>query len=180
MTLEVTVAAPEWSRLDFDPAETAREAYQALATHCTDLQSADAVILQLDADSGVQALNRQFRGQDKPTNVLAFPAAPTPGPGLPETADGRVRGDIVLALETIRAEADAQNKPMRDHVAHLVIHGVLHLLGHDHQEPLEAACMEALETRILKDLGIADPYAPDPDQAGGASPDPDRQGDRYG
>ena len=91
-------------------------------------------------------LNHDFRGADKPTNVLSFSGAPE---GL---------GDVVLALETVAREARAQGKSLADHVAHLVVHGVLHLMGYDHETGREAVRMERLETRILDRLGIADPY----------------------
>lgn len=108
-------------------------------------------------DETVQALNRDWRGKDAPTNVLSFAAlddeeAPVV-PGAP-----LLLGDVILAWETVAAEAVAQHKPLADHLAHLVIHGVLHLIGFDHEEEEEAVEMEALETRLLATLGIADPY----------------------
>ena len=116
--------------------------------------------LVLTDDAQQQELNAQWRGQDKPTNVLSFPD----GTELP---DGTlVLGDVVLALETCRREAREQNKCLADHAAHLVVHGVLHLLGHDHEDAQEAAVMEGLEVRLLADMGIANPYA-EADIAGG-------------
>lgn len=110
--------------------------------------------IQLTDDAEIRTLNRDYRGKDKPTNVLSFPAGD-------EGAAGRVRllGDIVLAQETIEREATAQAKTLADHLSHLTIHGVLHLLGHDHETETQATAMEALETEILRGLGIADPYA---------------------
>ncbi|MCR6629633.1 MAG: rRNA maturation RNase YbeY [Magnetospirillum sp.] len=110
-------------------------------------------------DATVQGLNRDWRGKDKPTNVLSFAAldddeAPRV-PGAP-----LLLGDIVLAFETCRDEARALGKPLSDHLSHLVVHGVLHLLGYDHEDDeAEAEEMEALETTILAGCGIADPYA---------------------
>ncbi len=105
----------------------------------------------LSDDRGVRTLNRQHRGKDKPTNVLSYPSG-----------ESVFLGDIVLARQTIWREARQQKKQPADHVAHLVVHGVLHLLGHDHETSDEdAERMEALERRILKKLGIADPYAAD-------------------
>jgi probable rRNA maturation factor len=99
------------------------------------------------ADNRLQrTLNRRFRGKDRSTNVLSFEGAP----------DGL--GDVVLALETVQAEADAQGKSLADHVAHLVVHGVLHLMGHDHLGAAEARRMERLEREILTGLGVGDPY----------------------
>ena len=97
-------------------------------------------------------LNRRYRGRDYATNVLSFPAELPPGVGSP------LLGDIVIAAPVVAREAREQAKPVRDHYAHLTVHGVLHLLGYDHQREREAARMEALETRTLASLGIANPY----------------------
>src|ERR1700712_3860746 len=94
----------------------------------------------------------QGRGMDKPTNVLSFPAG---GPGAPEAA--ALLGDIVMAFETVAAEAARDDKSIEAHVSHLVIHGFLHLIGYDHEEAAGAEAMEALETRSMKRLGRADP-----------------------
>jgi probable rRNA maturation factor len=99
-----------------------------------------------------RALNRRYRGHDHATNVLSFPAELPPGVKLP------LIGDLVICVPVVAREAAAQGKRVRDHYAHLTIHGVLHLLGHDHREPRAATRMEALETRLLARLGIADPY----------------------
>lgn len=125
----------------------------------------------LTDDATVRDLNRDYRGKDAPTNVLSF--AFSDDEDAPETPDAPVMlGDIFLALETVRREADDQGKPARDHALHLVVHGVLHLLGYDHLTEAEAAGMERLETAILADHGIADPYADPPAgaTAGGAVP----------
>lgn len=100
-----------------------------------------------------RALNRHWRGRDYATNVLAFPADPPPrgGPLL--------LGDLVLCAPVVQAEALAQGKPPRAHWAHLTVHGVLHLAGHDHEDPAAAERMERMERNILKKLGIPDPYA---------------------
>lgn len=136
-------------------------------------------------DARIRALNAQFRGQDKATNVLSWPAVDlspeTPGappsppdPGDPD--DPVALGDIALALGVCRAEAEAAGKPFADHLTHLVIHATLHLLGHDHETELDAAVMESYETAILAGMGIPDPYtagpATDPAQmdAGGRRP----------
>ncbi|HEX3498916.1 MAG TPA: rRNA maturation RNase YbeY [Stellaceae bacterium] len=113
----------------------------------------------LGDDALLRRLNRQWRGKDKPTNVLAFPAdegatrgAPSPG------AAPLLLGDVVLAFGTVAGEAAAQGKTLAGHLAHLVVHGVLHLLGFDHEEAAAALRMEALETTVLAGIGIADPY----------------------
>lgn len=114
----------------------------------------DEVAVLLTDDRRIRALNRDFRKLDKPTNVLSFPAAPASIPAAP-----RFLGDIAIAFETTRAEAEAEGKPFSAHLSHLAVHGFLHLAGHDHETDPEAEAMEALERRILERLGIPDPYA---------------------
>ncbi len=111
--------------------------------------------LVLADNAALRDLNREFRGQDKPTNVLSFPAAEKVKPGAPMV----LLGDVVLAYETVAREAQAQGKSLAEHTAHMVVHGVLHLLGFDHERGgSEAERMEALETQILAKLGIPNPY----------------------
>ncbi|MFM2130269.1 MAG: hypothetical protein RL477_1815, partial [Pseudomonadota bacterium] len=105
------------------------------------------------SDDIVRALNREWRGKDRPTNVLAFADAEPPPRGAPWQM-----GDVVLAFATTRAEAEAAGLALADHAAHLVVHGVLHLFGYDHLDDEQATRMEALETRVLAGLSIADPY----------------------
>jgi probable rRNA maturation factor len=114
------------------------------------------VSVLLADDATVQDLNRTWRGKDKPTNVLSFPAAPQPvPPGNPTPL-----GDVVLAYETMVRESAEQGKPLRNHLAHLLVHGTLHLVGQDHElGQAEAEAMEALEIAALATLGIPDPYA---------------------
>lgn len=106
--------------------------------------------LALDADAAVQRLNKDYRGLDKPTNVLSFSSGDLTGAHL---------GDIIFARETILHEAVDLGVPVAHHIQHLTVHGLLHLLGFDHETDAEATVMEALETRILSDLGVPDPYA---------------------
>ena len=110
----------------------------------------------LSDDSAIRALNRNWRGKNAPTNVLSFPAA---APGKARAASPYV-GDIVIAYQTTAREAAAEGKPFNHHLAHLAIHGFLHLLGYDHDNDRDAQKMERLERRILKRLAIPDPYAP--------------------
>jgi probable rRNA maturation factor len=97
-------------------------------------------------------LNSRYRGKDKPTNVLSFPADLPPGLNL------NLLGDIVICAPLVGEEAEAQQKSLHSHWAHLVIHGVLHLLGHDHQDELEAEKMESIEVELLASLGFGNPY----------------------
>ena len=111
-------------------------------------------------DAEQRGLNRDYRHKDSATNVLSFPNMDDePGPGPADLP--RLLGDVVLARETVAREAAEQGKTLADHTAHLLVHGVLHLAGFDHQDDEEAAEMEALERRVLGELGIADPYAPE-------------------
>jgi probable rRNA maturation factor len=100
-----------------------------------------------------RVLNRRYRGRDYATNVLSFPYEPLPG------AKAALLGDLAICVPVVLREAREQGKRPRDHFAHLTVHGVLHLLGHDHDSDREAEAMEAIETRVLAGLGIADPYA---------------------
>ena len=132
------------------------------------------VSVVLACDAAVRDLNRDYRGQDKPTNVLSF--ANLEGVQAPDLPVGEpvLLGDLVLARETVLSEAEAQGKAPGDHLSHLCVHGLLHLLGYDHMADAEAETMEALERRVLAGLGIADPYAPaahagEAASAGGAS-----------
>ena len=118
-------------------------------------------------DARIAVLNADFRGKPQPTNVLSWPseeraaefAGDLPEPPEPgEAEDPESLGDIAIAWETCAREAVEQEKPLADHVTHLIVHGVLHLLGYDHVEEADAALMEALEVRILASLGVSDPY----------------------
>jgi probable rRNA maturation factor len=111
-----------------------------------------AVTVLLTDDETVRELNARFRGKDRPTNVLSFPAIENP--------EGFI-GDVALAYGVCAREAAEQGKPLADHLQHLVAHGVLHLVGYDHQSDAEAEAMEALEREILSGLGVPDPYGPD-------------------
>ncbi len=113
------------------------------------------VSLVFSDDAQVQEINAEWRGQDKPTNVLSFPAFPLAPGGKP----GPMLGDIVIARETVEREAADLDKSFDEHLTHLMVHGFLHLFGYDHMEAEEAERMESIETRILSSLGLSDPYA---------------------
>ena len=114
------------------------------------------ITLRIVDDEEIRDLNRSFRGKDKPTNVLSFPfEAPE---GLPEEALDPLLGDIVISAPVVRREAAEQDKALDAHWAHMVTHGVLHLLGYDHIDDEEAEVMETLEVRALAELGYSDPY----------------------
>lgn len=118
-------------------------------------QMAPELSLVFTNDDSIQEINAEWRGKDKPTNVLSFPAFPLEPGGIP----GPMLGDIVVARETVEREAVDLDKTFDDHLTHLLVHGFLHLFGYDHLEKDEAEEMEALETRILAGLGLSDPYA---------------------
>lgn len=144
--IEVEVEDPAWTEALPDVvARVERAAVAALVT-----VEGDVVVLLTD-DAAVHDLNRRFRDRDQPTNVLSFPAAESASPHL---------GDLVLAHGVCAAEAAAQGKSLADHLTHLTVHGVLHLLGRDHVDEIEAEAMEAEERTLLASLGVADPYRP--------------------
>lgn len=153
--------APAWRRKGSPIRRSVRRATRAVlhyvAVRGPALKSAQAeVTIVLTDDAQIRRLNRKYRGVDKATNVLSFGEDGGPrrhAPGAPI-----LLGDVVLAYGTIAQEAAAQRKSLLDHASHLAVHGVLHLLGFDHQSSREATVMEAMETEILAGLGIADPY----------------------
>lgn len=160
--LEIACADERWRARLPDVEEVCRRAAAAAFDRAWAPRREAEVSLLLTGDAAVRRLNREFRGQDTPTNVLSFPLcdlapdapAPQPPPGL-----ALALGDVALAFETTAAEAARDGKPLADHLCHLVVHGILHLMGYDHQADDDARLMEAVETRILADLGVADPYA---------------------
>lgn len=147
-----------------------RAALAALAAVYDENDGPAELSVVLADDALVHRLNREYRGKDKPTNVLSFALTeaeePEPEEGMPV-----MLGDVILASETVHREAAEQTKTPADHMTHLVVHGVLHLLGYDHETDDEAEEMEDLETRILATLDIADPYAANR-TAGGPDSDP--------
>lgn len=147
--IDVLIASARWRRAP-RAAGIVRRAIVAAAPATT--RNAQLSVT-LTSDRAIRALNRQWRGKDTPTNVLSFPT-PSPGRGAP-----RHLGDVVIAFETVANEAAAADKPFGHHLAHLAVHGFLHLLGYDHESDTQAQAMERRERRILARLGIPDPYA---------------------
>ncbi|MGB8397608.1 rRNA maturation RNase YbeY [Bradyrhizobium sp.] len=154
---EVLVVADCW-RTEPDAAAVIYRAIGA-AAEIADADVGDAELaVMLTDDSGIRTLNSNWRGIDKPTNVLSFPALQPTGPDGACDAP-RMLGDIAIAYETTRREAEHEQKPFDHHLSHLAIHGFLHLIGYDHEKDDDAEAMENLEQQILAQLGIPDPYA---------------------
>jgi probable rRNA maturation factor len=154
---EVLVVAECWQT---EPdAEAIIQRAVAVAVEIADAGLGEAELaVMLTDDAGIRTLNCNWRGIDKPTNVLSFPALPPTGPSGPDDAP-RMLGDIAIAYETTRKEADDEQKPFDHHLSHLAVHGFLHLIGYDHETDGDAETMETLEQEILAQLGIPDPYA---------------------
>ena len=150
-TVEVSLDEGEWPDGEEAADWCSRAACAALAAAGRTEPAELSVLLGSDAE--IHALNRRYRGHDKPTNVLSFPSGTTPWPGRPP-----LLGEIALAGATVRREALEQQKTLHDHLCHLVVHGTLHLLGFDHLTEEAAVRMERLEARCLETLSIADPY----------------------
>lgn len=161
--LEVIAEDPRWEALGLEA--LAHLACSATLSHLGLPAEAEIAVLGCD-DARIAVLNADFRAKPQPTNVLSWPAAElapaaegaAPAPPAAGPFGTLELGDIALAYETCAAEAQAAGKPLADHVLHLLVHGCLHLLGHDHERPGDAARMEGLETEILAKLGLPDPY----------------------
>jgi probable rRNA maturation factor len=153
---EVVIAADCWQS-EPDAGPVVQRAI-ATASSAADIGLGNAEIaVMLTDDAYIRTLNRDFRGIDKPTNVLSFPARKIGGADN-ETDPPRALGDIAIAYETLRREAEDEHKPFAHHLSHLAVHGFLHLIGYDHETDQQAEAMEAFEVRILARLGIPDPY----------------------
>jgi probable rRNA maturation factor len=153
IAIDLSIACAAWKRALPTAASVARKAaIAALAQSGKKLGAAELSLVLAD-DAMVRDLNARWRGKDASTNVLAFASDEPPAKGKPV-----LLGDVVLAYQTVAREAKEQKKRLADHLRHLVIHGVLHLLGYDHIKAAPAKRMETLETRILASLGVADPY----------------------
>lgn len=164
MGIEIVIEDNRWQALPLADI-AARAADAALTRLGLDPDSCTITLMACD-DTRIAALNAEFRDKPQPTNVLSWPTADlaavapggTPAPPEPDFTGEIELGDIALAWETCAREAEEAGKPMADHVTHLVVHGLLHLLGYDHVRDRDATLMERLETGILGNLGVADPY----------------------
>ncbi|WP_428926395.1 rRNA maturation RNase YbeY [Marinibacterium sp. SX1] len=164
MAVDTIIEDDRWQALALE-ALADRVAGAALSHLGLDAGAADVSLLACD-DARIAVLNAEFRGKPSPTNVLSWPAEDlspdTPG-GMPlapepDPTGELVLGDIAISWDTCAREAEAADKPMQDHVTHLVVHGLLHLLGYDHVEDADATVMEGLEAEILAGLGLENPY----------------------
>lgn len=142
-----------WGSLDVFEALAQKAIGMAASQSGVALMDGADVSVMLSDDARVREVNRAWRKMDKPTNVLSFPAAEAD-----RISSSPFLGDIILAFETVEREAVDEGRPFADHVAHLMVHGFLHLIGYDHETDEDAERMEALETKVLAELGIADPY----------------------
>jgi probable rRNA maturation factor len=158
LEIEIVRRSAVWDSIEVSDDTLSRAAQAAFAAASVAPEELCDATLVLTDDAEMRSLNRTWRGKDYTTNVLSFPAGEPFGEAHGEPSS---LGDVVLAAETVVEEAKRKDIPVADHATHLVVHGMLHLLGHDHERDADAERMEALETKILADLGIADPYAED-------------------
>jgi probable rRNA maturation factor len=154
---EVLVVADCWRHEPDAEAVIQRAIAAAAETVGQDVGKAELAVMLTD-DAGIRTLNSNWRGVDKPTNVLSFPALQPTGASREDDAP-RMLGDIAIAYQTMRKEADDEQKPFDHHLSHLAVHGFLHLIGYDHETDDDAEAMETLEAEILAQLGIPNPYA---------------------
>ncbi|MFZ0623284.1 MAG: rRNA maturation RNase YbeY [Pseudolabrys sp.] len=150
--IDIQTQSPLWEAQPL-AAQTVRKAITAAASALSTAGGELSIVLT--DDSAIRLLNRDWRGIDQPTNVLSFPAS-----GNKTSEDARLLGDIVIAYETLERECDNEGRIFLHHLAHLAVHGFLHLIGYDHQTDPQAEEMEGLESKIMKRLNMPDPYLP--------------------
>lgn len=158
LAIEIVDRAGAWSSLGPIAGKIRRAALAAHKAACAEgVTCTGAVVIALSDAAEVRSLNALYRGKDKPTNVLSFPVAESvrrADPGMPI-------GDVILSFETVVSEASEKAIGVVDHLQHLVVHGVLHLMGFDHELEADAVSMERIESRIMLSLGVSDPYVVD-------------------
>lgn len=154
IAVDVSVEAGNWAGED-DLAALAEKCVSASVTRLGLDSVTSEISIMFTDDAAMRALNAQWRGKDKPTNVLSFPAFDI----SPGDSPGPLLGDIVIAFETVRAEAQLEDKGFDNHLRHLIVHGFLHVLGYDHENDADAEEMESAERAILADMGVPDPYS---------------------
>jgi probable rRNA maturation factor len=154
VVIDLLVEAGDWPAKASLSAISRRAVHGVLAEIGTAGRGSSEISLVFSDDAHIRTLNAGWRGKDKPTNVLSFPAFPDwRGGNLPP-----MLGDVILAAETVAAEAVAQGKPLADHISHLIVHGILHLIGYDHEADADAEEMETIERRVLAGMNVPDPY----------------------
>lgn len=161
--IDILIEDPRWTEAGFEDVCTA--SVRAVLSHLAITTPVELSVLACD-DARISELNAEFRGKPTPTNVLSWPdeergaevAGDDPEPAEPDPTGQIVLGDIAIAYDTCLAEADAAGRSLADHATHLTVHGVLHLLGYDHERDADATLMEGIEIQILGKMGIEDPY----------------------
>ncbi len=157
LNIDITIESARWNDSLPSAEALSRHAAEAVWRREGDNDSDSELSIVLGDDTLLRSLNGRFRNRSQSTNVLSFPAEDSDLPGLP-----RLLGDVFLAFETVAREAGEQEKSLADHFQHLCVHGILHLLGNDHENDANATAMEALEIAILSTMGIGNPYADTP------------------
>ena len=156
---DISVSHSDWVSAISNVESVCHRAALATFGACVEIELSQVeVSILLSDDESLRALNKKYRGIDKPTNVLSFSNLDDIKKVQFE-AIPQLLGDVVIAYETALSEAEQEGKELADHLSHLVVHGILHLLGHDHKHNAQAKLMEALETSTLAELGISDPYS---------------------
>ena len=156
LTVDILINNPDWRRLGAVEAEVRRLVHAVFTKLRYDISQPLEIGIVLSSDAQAHRLNQVYRGKDMPTNVLSFPIS---DPGEEEQTQSCLLGEVILALETILQEAHQAGVSPNDHLSHLVVHGILHLIGYDHRTDAEATRMETEESDILLSLGIRDPHA---------------------
>ncbi len=162
LEIEVIIEEQKWCEISSDFSFLKEAAFLALSQEAIKtaplaMKSPHRLaVLMLSDNESIRELNKTYRGKDKPTNVLSFPSSEVSLPG--EESEPVHIGDAILAYEYVTEEAKNEKKPIKSHLSHLVIHGVLHLLGYDHETSKDAETMETLEIRLMKQLGLDNPY----------------------